>query len=169
MATETVTPTCLTGAQVEVVQKLYGGPVDAEGRALYPGHEAVGSELAWGQFVLGPAGMTPMAALIANGYLKYLAFPTSPPASFSYKDWEFTLEGFDKLRPMGEVYNATNPDLSAFAWRGRQADPLSRLGRPCHPAARHNCVLPGAPGHDRRVGGDAGICPPLHGAGYVSL
>jgi feruloyl esterase len=47
--------------------------------------------------------MPPFAAEISNSYLKYLAFPKSPPASFSYKDWQFTAEGFDRLRPLGKV------------------------------------------------------------------
>ncbi len=112
-------PTCLTPAKVEVLRKLYGGPVDAEGQALYPGHEAVGAELGWSGWIVGFApGMSPMVDAISNGYLKYLAFPQSPPASYSNRDWQFTAEGFDQLRPMGAVYNATNPDLSAFAQRG---------------------------------------------------
>ena len=59
-----------------------------------------------------------MASGIGSGYLKYLAFPESPEPSFSLNDWVFDLEGFDRLRPMGEIYNATNPDLSQFQARG---------------------------------------------------
>lgn len=62
--------------------------------------------------------MPPFAAEISNSYLKYLAFPESHPASFSYKDWQFTAEGFERLRPLGEVYNATNPNRKAFRDRG---------------------------------------------------
>ena len=109
---------CLTAAQIAVVDKLYGGPVDREGRRLYPGSQTIGSELAWAGSSIGTNGMPPFAAQISNSYLKYLAFPKSPPASFSYKDWQFTALGFDRLRPLGKVYNATNPNLKAFRDRG---------------------------------------------------
>jgi feruloyl esterase len=105
---------CLTTAQIAVVNKLYGGVRDRQGRLLYPGSQTIGSELAWAGSSIGTSGMPPFAAQISNSYLKYLAFPESPPASFSYRDWQFTAEGFDRLRPLGEVYNATNPNLKAF-------------------------------------------------------
>jgi feruloyl esterase len=105
---------CLTTAQIAVVNKLYSGVVDQKGKLLYPGSQTIGSELAWAGSSVGITGMPPFAAQISNSYLKYLAFPKSPPASFSYKDWQFTAEGFDRLRPLGEVYNATNPNLKAF-------------------------------------------------------
>jgi len=106
--------TCLTTAQIAVVNKIYGGAVDRQGRLLYPGSQTIGSELGWAGSSIGTTGMPPFAAEISNSYLKYLAFPKSPPASFSYKDWQFTDEGFDRLRPLGKVYNATNPNLKAF-------------------------------------------------------
>lgn len=117
--TATTTATCLTQAQLDAARKLYSGPVTEGGEALYPGHQAVGSELGWPQFLAGFfPGMPPMASTIGSGYLKYLAFPVSPEPSFTLNDWVFDLAGFDSLREMGEVYNATNPDLSAFVDRG---------------------------------------------------
>ncbi len=109
---------CLTTAQIAVVNKLYGGVRDRQGRLLYPGSQTIGSELGWAGSSIGRDGMPPFAAQISNSYLKYLAFPESPPPSFSYKDWQFTAEGFDRLRSLGKVYNATNPDLSAFRDHG---------------------------------------------------
>ncbi len=103
---------CLTEAQVEAARKLYQGPVTEEGEALYPGHQAVGSELGW------PGWITGMAYGIGDGYLKYLAFPESPEPAYSVNDWTFDVAGFDSLREMGKVYNATNSDLSAFVERG---------------------------------------------------
>jgi feruloyl esterase len=106
------TAACLTKAQVEAARKLYQGPVTEDGEALYPGHQAVGSELGW------PGWVTGMAYGIGDGYLKYLAFPESPAPSYSVEDWTFDVAGFDSLREMGEVYNATNSDLSPFVERG---------------------------------------------------
>lgn len=118
-AQETAPATCLTQAQLDAARKLYSGPVTADGEALYPGHQAVGSELGWPQFLAGfVPGMPPMASTIGSGYLKYLALPKSPDPSFTLNDWVFDLDGFDSLREMGKVYNATNPDLSQFVERG---------------------------------------------------
>lgn len=109
---------CLTTAQTAVVNKIYGGAVDRQGRLLYPGSQTIGSELGWAGSIISNNGTRPFAAEISNSYLKYLAFPKSPPSSFTYKDWQFTAEGFDQLRPLGKVYNATNPNLKAFRDRG---------------------------------------------------
>jgi feruloyl esterase len=108
---EVATATCLTEVQVAAARKLYSGPISADGEALYPGHEAVGSELGW------PGWITGMAYGIGSDYLKYLAFEQSDP-SLDLNDWTFDVASFDSLRPLGEVYNATNSDLSAFAGRG---------------------------------------------------
>lgn len=109
---------CLTVAEIGVVNKLYGGVVDSQGKLLYPGSQTIGSELGWAGSSIGTSEIPPLAAEISNSYLKYLALLPSPPASFSYKDWEFTALGFERLRPLGKVYNATNPDLKAFRDRG---------------------------------------------------
>jgi feruloyl esterase len=105
------TAACLTEEQVAAARKLYGGPVSADGEALYPGHQAIGSELGWSGW------MTGMAYGIGRDYLRYLAFAQSDP-TYDLHDWTFDVASFDSLRPLGEVYNATNSDLSAFASRG---------------------------------------------------
>jgi feruloyl esterase len=109
-------PTCLTPAQVDVARKAYSGPVDAQGRHLYPGGEPVGSELAWaGWFVT--TGAPGVGLLIGDNYLKYSAFPIGQRTS-SVQDWRFTVDGFNQLRTEGRVFNSTNADLSAFRRRG---------------------------------------------------
>ncbi|MDF5726228.1 MAG: tannase/feruloyl esterase family alpha/beta hydrolase [Rhizonema sp. PD37] len=111
---------CLTTAQIAVLKKLYGGAVDSQGKLLYPGSQTIGSELGWAGSSIGTNKMPPFATEISSSYLKYLAFPKSPPSSFSYKDWPFTSEGFNRLRSLGNLYNATNPNLKAFRdYRGK--------------------------------------------------
>lgn len=107
-------PTCLTPAQVEVARKAYSGPVDGQGRHLYPGGEPVGSELAWAGWFVGPPGIGP---LIGDNYLRYSAFPIGRPTSTA-QDWQFTVDGFNRLRAEGRVFNAMSADLSAFRRRG---------------------------------------------------
>lgn len=113
----TDTSTCLTPAQVETVRKLYEGPVDAQGRHLYTGGEPYGSELAWAGWVVTPPGVVSNAQALAENYLKYMAFQVGQVGP-SIQDWQFTIAGFNALRPMGEMYNATNADLSAFRAHG---------------------------------------------------
>jgi feruloyl esterase len=51
-------------------------------------------------------------------YLKYAAYWANPPSSFTLKDLQFTVDSYDKLLPLAGVYDATDPDLSAFAKAG---------------------------------------------------
>ncbi len=115
-------PSCLTSAQVAVVRKLYAGPVDAQGRHLYPGGEPRGSELAWvGWLIKPPAGVPawfPTAAQQGgDNYLEDMAFPVGQTGLAS-RGWRFTVAGFNQLRAEGHIYNATAADLRAFRARG---------------------------------------------------
>jgi len=107
-------PTCLTPPQVDVARKAYSGPVDTQGRHLYPGGEPVGSELAWAGWFVGPPGIGP---LIGDDYIKYSAFPIGQ-RTVSVRDWQFTVDLFNRLRTEGRVFNSTSADLSAFRGRG---------------------------------------------------
>src|SRR5499427_10995787 len=107
-------PTCLTAPQVDVARKAYSGPVDTQGRHLYPGGEPVGSELAWAGWFVGPPGIGP---LIGDDYIKYSAFPIGQ-RTVSVRDWQFTVDLFNRLRTEGRVFNSTSADLRAFRSRG---------------------------------------------------
>jgi feruloyl esterase len=110
---------CLTSAELAAVARIRDGAKDSRGRALFPGGMPLGSEHQWvpafvgrdGQpgFVLQPGGMIP-------DFLRYLAFhdpaPDYDPMAF---DWD---RDSPRLALMETLYNAQNPDLSAFAARG---------------------------------------------------
>ncbi|HWC80120.1 MAG TPA: tannase/feruloyl esterase family alpha/beta hydrolase [Pseudonocardiaceae bacterium] len=116
--------TCLTPAQVKTVRELYQGPRDPAGRSLYNGGEPYGSELAWQDWLVKPAADTAApgdteAGQLALNYLKYMAFTDNPPDSFTLKDLPFTDAEFAKLEKLGKtLYDANDPDLSAFAAHG---------------------------------------------------
>ena len=137
--TGTDTSTCLTPAQVETVRKLYEGPVDAQGRHLYIGGEPYGSERAWADWIVTPPGVVSHAQALAENYLKYMAFQVGKVGP-SFQDWQFTIAGFNALRPMGEMYNATNADLSAFRahggkliiWQGWADQAIPPFGTPVY-------------------------------------
>jgi feruloyl esterase len=118
-------PTCLTPAQVEVVLELYNGlyngPVDAQGRHLYPGGLPRGSELAWAGWLVRPDGAPawyPTAVQQgSDNYLHYMGFPVGQVGPL-HKDWRFTVADFNHLRAEGRLYNATSADLHAFRAHG---------------------------------------------------
>ena len=45
-------------------------------------------------------------------------FESNPESGFGLNDVRFDRATFDRLRPLHTLYDATNPDLSAFAGRG---------------------------------------------------
>jgi hypothetical protein len=115
-------PGCLTPAQVAVVRRIYSGAVDPRGRALYPGGEPFGSELAWAGWMIptDPAATesSTIAWRIGNGWVKYLAFAPNPPLSFTLNDIRFDDATFARVRRLAAFYDATDPDLTAFERAG---------------------------------------------------
>lgn len=116
-------PSCLTPAQVKVAREYYLGPNDGRGHYLYPGGEPYGSELAWETTVIDPATdarwpQDTFAYQIGTTYLKDMAYWNNPPASFRLSDFRFTVADYDKLLPLAGIYDATDPDLSAFRRAG---------------------------------------------------
>jgi feruloyl esterase len=117
------TATCLTPAQVEMVRREYRGPTDRRGRNLYNGGEPYGSELSWSGWLAMPAAdakapADTAAAGLGLNYLRYAAYWRNPPSTFGLADFPFTHRAAVRLRPLGRIYNATDPDLSAFRARG---------------------------------------------------
>lgn len=114
-------PTCLTPAQVSVVREEYRGPVDPAGRNLYDGGEPYGSELAWNWFINPDTDNNPadtVAGQFGLNYLKYMASVPNPLSSFMLSDLKFSDAEYGELEQFGGVYNATDPDLSAFRAHG---------------------------------------------------
>jgi hypothetical protein len=118
-----ITDGCLTAAQVRVAVSLYRGPTDPGGQSLYPGGEPYGSELAWSTWFIKPSGDrdwpydTPGYEFAIN-LLRYMAYRTDPSSSYSLSQFRFTLSSYRKLTALSEVYDAADPDLSAFAADG---------------------------------------------------
>lgn len=110
---------CLMTEEVGVVDKWYTGPRDATGQQLYPGGIARGSEPYWPFWLTGkPGDRTPgLVPLFAQDFLRYMAFADDPGEAYRVQDFDFERDP-PHLAPMGAIYNADNPDLSAFAERG---------------------------------------------------
>ncbi len=116
-------PSCLTDEQIRVVRDEYRGPSDKEGHGLFDGGEPYGSELAWANWLVMPAAdaaapADTYAALIGLAYLNDMAFWPNPPGQYTLDSVPFTTAMHQRLEQLGGIYNATDPDLSAFRANG---------------------------------------------------
>lgn len=110
---------CLSRAAALAVAALYRGAHDAQGRKLVIGGPQPGSELSWeGVFVpTSPQGPI-LSAMFAGDVLGSLAYWRPLPPSWTIDRFEFTTRTLQALMPLHGLYDATDPDLSAFARRG---------------------------------------------------
>jgi feruloyl esterase len=78
-----------------------------------------GSELAWaGLAVPASADELIISEFVALDAWRNLLFKDNYPANFSLANLTFNRATFDRLRSLHPLYDATNPDLSAFARSG---------------------------------------------------
>jgi len=110
---------CLTPAEVRVASDLYAGAHASDGARLVIGGPLPGSELAWaGVYVPQPGQDRVMSGMISTGTLRYLAYETNPPESYSLADLKFDRASFAAITKLHALYDATDPDLAAFAAAG---------------------------------------------------
>jgi hypothetical protein len=139
--TGAATATCLTAAQVAVVRKIYSGPVDPQGQRLYPGGEPYGSELAWSPWMIPAPGQTYTQTIsysIGASWLKFLSFPGVVPGSQTsvLEHATFTAAAFEQAEKLAGLYDADDPNLSAFRadggklimWQGWADQAISPYG-----------------------------------------
>ena len=79
--------------------------------------------LAWANWLVMPAAdaaapADTYAAGIGLAYLNDMAFLPNPPAHSRWATVPFTAAMHQRLEQLGGIYNATDPDLSAFAANG---------------------------------------------------
>jgi hypothetical protein len=108
---------CLTEAQVAALKKIYSGPKNSKGAALFPGFEPGGETGmgGWGAWITGLSVGKSAEMGFANGFFADMTFQD--------KNWDFRKMNFDgdaKITDdkMAQLYNATNPDMKAFKDRG---------------------------------------------------
>jgi feruloyl esterase len=117
--TSTASDYCLTADQVTTLRRIYAGPTDEHGKLLYPGYQLRGSELNWAGVIV-PATATGVSGDVnfVKETIRYQVFD-DPRPNLTYKDVKFTAAYFDKImQPNEGMYDATDPDLSAFKKAG---------------------------------------------------
>lgn len=111
---------CLTPQQLDAARKVYDGPRNSSGERLFPGYDVLGSEISkagnGALFWMGNGTRS-----ISEGYLKYLAFPTNPPPSYTMWDLDFDKD-IAKTEATAALYDPVaphrTPDLREFRDHG---------------------------------------------------
>lgn len=112
-------PSCLTAAQVEAVKKIYQGPGEQIYPGLLPGGET--GPGGWAQWITGPRPEAGGHAMLGLPFFRYIVFE-DPNWDFRTFQFEAT-PGFDSDvqftdDKLASIFNANNPDLSAFRANG---------------------------------------------------
>jgi poly(3-hydroxybutyrate) depolymerase len=105
---------CITQEQAEVMRQLYQGPIDSQGRHLYPGGEPYGSELTW----TSPGSLTSIGSSLAINQIKYMIYGGDYPLDLDWENWKFDEQGLRALFDRGGYYDAPNPDLNRYRESG---------------------------------------------------
>ena len=117
--TEGPAPDCFTEAQIDALDKVYGGVVSG-GDVIFPGLP-VGSEAAprsgrrvasgWNGWLLSRDGPS-RQEIFAETFLRYMAFDRDAP-ELSVEDFDFDRDP-SRMRFIRSILDATDPDLSRF-------------------------------------------------------
>jgi feruloyl esterase len=109
---------CLSADEAGTASRIYAGARDAGGRKLVVGGPMPGSELSWaGVFVPENASAPIFSAIIADGSIRNLYYAEPLTANWTIRDLKFDAATLDSFT-YRSIYDATNPDLTAFRQRG---------------------------------------------------
>jgi len=135
---------CLTPAQVQVVRDIYLGPTTGTATGCIPAASPTAPNSPGRRSSSTPSAdphwpVDTPGYQIGDSYLRYAAYWHNPPASFQLKDLRFTLAAYRRLLPLAGLYDATDPDLAAFAhdggklilyqgWADQEISPFGTVG-----------------------------------------
>ena len=124
---------CLTSEQVHAALELYRGAHDHNGEKLTPIGVLPGSELSWTGVIVpvSPTPGHPVGIDDRTGTMLAIRseFSDPPlPSTFKLSDLKFDHTTFDAITNLHYLYDATDPDLSAFARAGHKLILWQSLG-----------------------------------------
>jgi pimeloyl-ACP methyl ester carboxylesterase len=110
---------CLTAREVGVLEHWYMPVTGGDGRIQYPGGVPRGSEPFWPVWLTGIPGSEQPALMERFGtdFVRYMAFVPDAGPGFDLRQYDFDRDP-PRLATMSRIYDATNPDLTAFRERG---------------------------------------------------
>jgi hypothetical protein len=107
-------PTCLTPAQVGVIQKIYAGPPNTvSGLPNFTGGAPLSSEGHWGPGYIGAGDAMGTTGVLETEFWRYLGFPQSEGAGWTLDRFDFNRDPA-RIGEMEKLYGAGDPDLRAF-------------------------------------------------------
>jgi feruloyl esterase len=114
---------CFTAGQTRTLNTIYRG-AESGGKRLFWG-QPVGAEAEvptpngpvsiWANWIIAPTGRT-ISYNFAETFFRYLAFP-KPDPNYDFKSFNLQTD-LEKLKPISNILDAKNPDLSRFKARG---------------------------------------------------
>ncbi len=118
-------PGSFTPAQVEALEKIYGGVRNSQGELLYPG-VLLGTEVTapgmmgpasgWAMWVISTMGPS-LQLMIGDEFMKYMAFEVDPGPDYDWTTFNFDTDP-PKMAYIESILNVTDPDLSEFEANG---------------------------------------------------
>ncbi len=115
---------CFTTAQLQGLQKVYGGVRNSQGKLLYPG-QPLGAEIAapgmggqsrsgWVGSIGGDGGA---GATFGETAMRFMAFEPQRGETWSWRQFDFDKDP-PQIAAFSKMIDATNPDLSTLKKRG---------------------------------------------------
>jgi len=108
---------CLSAAQADVVRKIYEGPKNSQGLALYTGGALKSSELNWIDNYISRDGSESTYAKFMGDLFRYIGFFPDPGPDWKVSDFDFDRD-YKRLGMMETMYSGSNPDLRKFKANG---------------------------------------------------
>lgn len=104
---------CLTDAEVEAFQTIYTGVAKSDGTVVHPGLPA-GAEPGWEGWQIRTDGRPPFKRARSQEFFNDMITPGTP---VDWRSFDVNRD-MDKLKTIGALLDATQPDLSRFRARG---------------------------------------------------
>ena len=108
---------CLTAAQVLAAQKIYAGPHTSDGKPLYTGGLARGSELNWMGAYISKDGKPPLHEVFITSLFQNFGFSPAPGPAWKAGQFDFDHD-YQRFGLVEPIFSANNPDLRKFKARG---------------------------------------------------
>jgi hypothetical protein len=108
---------CLTSEQIDVVNKIYAGPSNSNGDALYTGGAQRGSELNWAHNYISEDGGPTVYDRMIGDLWRYMGFMPDAGPAWQPADFDFD-EDYKRVGLMEAIYTGSNPDLRKYKARG---------------------------------------------------
>jgi hypothetical protein len=140
---------CLSAAELDVMKKLYSGPVSTGRQSFAPMGLLPGTEAQWGGYLAG--GKSAPGYVFAEELLRYLSFAIDPGPTCALSDFDWAR---DPQRLDLSLMSAANPDMTTFQKGGGKLIMFHGLA---DPAATATATMAYVDTVTRTMGGSAGF------------